>query len=300
MRDELYFEDDLNIFGKIEGNRLNEATGYSPNDIKRLLDESGLTIQEYINSKLVPGLSAENIEFDYAGWDATNVLDAILAAAESGGGGGGGGELLPNAVKTVHLNHVEGQEAVDTGAIRDEAVTTDKIAPLAIETDLLADDAVTEEKLGADAVTRNKIKDGEVIAGKLGSSAVDTDNIKNGAVIATKIPDGALTAAKFAAGQGFQKETIKLEAILGFNSLTNTYRLYLPSISKTVIESASVLCTYHPDSYTTWIEKGVRCYAQGWDSSYDSGTGIQKGSYLDFMCTEKFTGNVKANLLFIP
>ena len=121
-----------------------------------------------------------------------------------------------------------------TGAIADDAVTTDKLAN-AINTErtantakttnathtgdvtgsgalTIANDAVTAAKLADNAVVTASILDGEittakladdvVTAAKLASDAVVTASILDGEISTAKIADDAITAAKLASGVG--------------------------------------------------------------------------------------------------
>ncbi|KKK96328.1 hypothetical protein LCGC14_2663870, partial [marine sediment metagenome] len=81
-------------------------------------------------------------------------------------------------------------DQVDTGAIADEAVTTEKLAALAVTTAKIAALAVTTAKIAALAVTTAKIA----------LLAVDTAQLAADAVDGTKIEDDAVDSEHIAAG----------------------------------------------------------------------------------------------------
>jgi len=105
-----------------------------------------------------------------------------------------------------------------TDALKDKAVTEDKIAPGAVGTEELADQgvetedikdgAVTGPKIANNAVSTGKIQDGAVTQGKLAvavptrpfSPAISTAEIADGAVTAPKMSAGVMTTDKIADG----------------------------------------------------------------------------------------------------
>lgn len=79
--------------------------------------------------------------------------------------------------------------SIDTAQIKDNAITTPKIA----------DGNVTTAKLDASAVTTAKIADANVTEAKLAANAVTTAKITDANVTTAKIADGNVTEAKLAA-----------------------------------------------------------------------------------------------------
>lgn len=87
---------------------------------------------------------------------------------------------------------------VETGGIKDDAVTQDKIADDAVGTDQIEDDAVTQDKIADDAVGTDQLADNAVVTGKILNGAVTEDKIANDAVTTGKIANGAVTSPKLA------------------------------------------------------------------------------------------------------
>ena len=85
-------------------------------------------------------------------------------------------------VDTVNLKN----NAVTSGKIADGAVTSGKISDGAVSSGKLASNAVTSGKINNGSVTSTKIADGAVIEDKISSSAVSTSKIADGAVSVNK------------------------------------------------------------------------------------------------------------------
>jgi hypothetical protein len=80
--------------------------------------------------------------------------------------------------------------------IKNDAVTTAKIADDAVSGNKLADNSVSEDKIESDAVSENKIKDNAVTENKIKDDAVTESKIKNDAVTENKIENDAVTENK--------------------------------------------------------------------------------------------------------
>jgi hypothetical protein len=91
-------------------------------------------------------------------------------------------------------------EGISTGKLADEAVTTDKLADEAVTADKLADDAVDTVNIIDEAVTADKLANEAVTTGKLADEAVTTAKIADGQVTTAKLAIGAVTTDKLATG----------------------------------------------------------------------------------------------------
>ena len=108
------------------------------------------------------------------------------------------------------IDNILSRFPVDTDDIKDDAVTSAKIAASAVNSTALASNsvssgkiqssAVTESKIASNAVTTSKIKDGNVTEAKLADGAVTTAKLKDGSVTTPKIAAGAVTEDKLADG----------------------------------------------------------------------------------------------------
>jgi len=124
------------------------------------------------------------------------------------------------------------EDSVDTDQLCDEAVTLDKMAEDSVDTDQLCDEAVTTAKLdhtefseavdtGAirrKAVTTEKIDDLAVDHDQLAYDAVDNDNIRDDAVHENNILDAAVTMAKLA---NFKAFTVAANADIELDTTEN-------------------------------------------------------------------------------
>lgn len=110
---------------------------------------------------------------------------------------------IGNPVRKVNgvAPNESGELSIDT-SLRDNSVTTAKIANA----------NVTTAKLSDGSVTTAKIADGNVTATKLADSAVGTAKINSGAVTADKIATGSVTADKIAEGALYTYGTADLTA----------------------------------------------------------------------------------------
>lgn len=70
-------ETDLNIIQQLD-DYPNDVGGLSAAELKAKFDESGLTIQEFINERLIPAMTAENIPFTSVTEIPANNVDAAL------------------------------------------------------------------------------------------------------------------------------------------------------------------------------------------------------------------------------
>lgn len=89
----------------------NDNDGLDPAELKAKFDQFGTEFTEYFNETLLPE------------------LETAINAAASGipTGGADASILLDGTITTSKLSSTEGEEAVDTEVIRDEAVTLEKL-----------------------------------------------------------------------------------------------------------------------------------------------------------------------------
>ncbi len=132
----------------------------------------------------------------FVGTEAEWLTSLIGATGSQGiqGPAGADGTTLPDAdASTKGKIQLAGDLGGDASAptIKNNAVTTAKIA----------DANVTESKIASDAVTSTKILDGTIATADLANDAVETANIKDNAVTVAKLPTGA-TATTFLRGDG--------------------------------------------------------------------------------------------------
>ena len=133
------------------------------------------------------------------------VADSITAL-QLGPDSVGASELADNAVDTAAVQDL----AITTAKIAADAITAAQIAPDAIGASELADNAVdtaaiaagavTATKIASDTITAAQIAPNAIGASELADGAVDTAAIADGAVTTPKLADGAVTGVKIAAG----------------------------------------------------------------------------------------------------
>ena len=78
---------------------------------------------------------------------------------------------------SVEASHMA-NDAIETDAIKDEAVTADKIAPGALSNIAVANNSINADKLTSNSVTTVKITDGNVTEDKLASQSVSATKLK--------------------------------------------------------------------------------------------------------------------------
>lgn len=100
----------------------------------------------------------------------------------------------------ARLNNTDDKFPVDTSNIKDNAVTTNKLAGSAVTTSKIYPNAVTENKIANGSVTTDKIAVHAVTSDRIGNEEVKTVNIKDGAVGESKIASGAVTSGKLGVG----------------------------------------------------------------------------------------------------
>ena len=88
---------------------------------------------------------------------------------------------------------------LETGEIKDGAVTSIKIAPNAVTTDHIAANAVATDDIKDNAITTEKIRDGAITREKVADRSVGTADLVDGAVTNAKIAANTITGAKIAA-----------------------------------------------------------------------------------------------------
>ena len=94
---------------------------------------------------------------------------------------------------------------IGTSGIKDNAITTAKVAA----------DAVTQPKIGAGAVGTTEIADNAVLTGKIQDGTLTTADLTDNAINSAKIDSGAVTNAKIASGIASSKLTGALPALDG-------------------------------------------------------------------------------------
>ena len=155
----------------------NRTSGLTASQMKQKFTDNAQTIKDYINDVLLPALEdtgatsgysgAKNIgvanDAEFGGY--TNIEDVLMyfrglirqAVA---------GEIGDNDIKTAHLDHTSGIEAVDTPVIRNGAVTNAKLAG-----------GITSDKIAS------------VLATTL-IGYINMTNIADGSIPYTKLGDG--------------------------------------------------------------------------------------------------------------
>jgi len=87
---------------------------------------------------------------------------------------------------------------ISTAGVKDDAVTTAKIADLVVTVNELAATSVTNAKVATDAIGAGNLQSNAVETAKILNANVTTDKIANGAVTTAKIADDAVTGVKIA------------------------------------------------------------------------------------------------------
>ena len=105
------FSGDADVISQLS-NQPNDNDGLSAAQLKAMFDQFGATFKEFFNLTFIP-----------------EVEDAINAAAAGIGSGGiSGANLVDRTVTTEKLNNRSGYEAVNTGVVRDGAITKPKLS----------------------------------------------------------------------------------------------------------------------------------------------------------------------------
>jgi hypothetical protein len=97
-------------------------------------------------------------------------------------------------------NAMMADSAIGTAELRNDAVTTIKIADNAITFAKMADSSVGTSELRNDAVTTIKIIDNAITFAKMADSSVGTSELRNDAVTTIKIATGAVGSTQLASG----------------------------------------------------------------------------------------------------
>ena len=133
--------------------------------------------------------------------------------------------------------------AVDTAAIQDSAVTTAKIAADAVTASELADNAVDTAALQNLAVTEAKLAADAVTAAKLADNAVDTAAIQDSAVTAAKLADSSVTSAKIVDGTIVNADISPTAAIARDKLAAGTASVVLVNDGSGVLSESSITTT---------------------------------------------------------
>lgn len=104
------------------------------------------------------------------------------------------------ANKTVKeiLNSIRSKGWVNTDRLKDQSVTSAKIATNAVTKEKLAEKSVGTTNLEDKSVTTVKLADNSVDGNKLGDGVVDTQHLKAKAVMGSKLADQAVSSDKIA------------------------------------------------------------------------------------------------------
>ena len=114
---------------------------------------------------------------------------------------------------------------IGTDGVKDDAVTSDKLAANAVDSNALGTNVVTTTKIAADAIVNSLIADNAVENANIANSAVTTAKIADQAVTLAKLPhgdgssDGKFLRANNGADPSF--ETVSIPAGTTINSNTN-------------------------------------------------------------------------------
>jgi fibronectin-binding autotransporter adhesin len=123
--------------------------------------------------------------------------------------GAGPGDLaVLNSRGNLQLDGIIISPSVSTQALRDGAVTPEKLSQSvhtlfspqdgSIESADLKDGAVTVNKIGSSAVNSAKIKDGSIVADDIADEAIVSSLIKNGEITTEDLAEGSITTARLA------------------------------------------------------------------------------------------------------
>jgi hypothetical protein len=142
-----------------------------------------------------------------------------------------------------------GKEAVETEKIKNESITSAKLATgsvtatkigaESVETGKIKEGAVTEAKLGAAAVTEAKIGPEAVATGKIKNEAVIAEKIGTGAVTETKLGTESVTSAKLKTG-AVTEAKIGAEAVVASKVKPATTPTGSPEENKVVLGETGV------------------------------------------------------------
>jgi len=152
-------EVDLGYVSKLDDNP-NDVGGLDAAELKAVFDKAGLTLQEYINTTLIPQIES----------------DIEAAALGIGGGGQIGIEKLPD-------------KSIGTLKLEDGSVTTSILADGSVTGAKVVDGIATTKKIADNAVTREKIPDQAISAAKIFPGAVTSEKIPTGAITKEKLSD---------------------------------------------------------------------------------------------------------------
>ena len=145
------------------------------------------------------------ISWNGSAWEMINSEGDISSVTAGDGlsGGGSSGDISLSV----------GYNAVTSGMIKDDDITTEDIAPNAIIGSRIADGAVANADLANNAVNSAKIQDASITAADLGASSVYSTEIADGTILTVDLANSAVTSAKIANGSVSADD-------LGTNSVT--------------------------------------------------------------------------------
>ena len=229
-------EVDLGYVSKLDDNP-NDVGGLDAAELKAVFDKAGLTLQEYINTTLIPQIES----------------DIEAAALGIGGGGQIGIDKLPDkSIGTLKLE----DGSVTTPILADGSVTGAKVVDGIATTKKIADNAVTTAKIADNAVTREKIPDQAISAAKIFPGAVTSEKIPSGAITADKLAENAKSIGVAvnlpASGWASNKQTVSVAG---------------------VTEDNNVIVSAAPDSRSAWNDAEIYGSAQAVDKlTFSCGT----------------------------
>lgn len=159
----------------------------------------------------------------------------------------------PNNLGTDSVTDVElADNAVDTAAIQNLAVTTAKIAAANITNSLMAANAIGTSNIIDLNVTTAKIADLNVTNGKIALLAVDTAQLADLAVETAKIADSNVTVAKLEDGA----KTHTLHAVCSFETgYTGQVKIEVPWACEVIKVSAAVTFLIEATDDATIVSK---------------------------------------------
>ena len=225
-------EVDLGYVSKLDDNP-NDVGGLDAAELKAVFDKAGLTLQEYINTTLIPQIES----------------DIEAAALGIGGGGQIGIDKLPD--KSIGTAKLE-DGSVTTPILADGSVTEKKIVDTSVTSSKIADSAVTTAKIADNAVTREKIPDQAISAAKIFPGAVGTSHVAAKAITADKLAADAkstgVAVTLTAGGWSSKAQTVNVEGVTADNNII----VAAAPASREAWNDAEIYCSAQADGTLTF------------------------------------------------